>query len=163
MHGTPALLLWTGVTVAAVAAGLRLRRPPVDLPAPAAVAFGGGLALVGGLVGLGLTAQAVVFTVSAAGMGALLWRWRVLVAENHLAPGVGGNRLVGRTATVITPPDPATGTGTVRLGAETWRATAAAADVDLATGDTVTVVGVQGIHIVVRPSDRTQAGETPCR
>ena len=76
-------------------------------------------------------------------------RWRALVAEDNLAPGVGGNRLLGRTGTVVTPVAPGDRSGTVRLGAETWPATATA-DTSLPEGHTVTVVAVEGIHLVVR-------------
>lgn len=145
---TTAALFWAGITLAAAAVGVRGGRSPIDRPAPAAVAAASMFAAATAAAGLSRGVQAATFVVATAGLAGLLWRWRVLIAEDNLAPGVGGNRLLGRTATVLTPVDAEGVSGTVRLGTERWPATAAAPTV-LAAGSTVTVVGVEGIHLLV--------------
>ena len=146
---TTAALLWAGITLAAAAVALRTRQSPMERPLPTAVAVGGVFGLVAVAVGLQWRAQAVVVVLMTVGLAGLLLRWRALVAEDNLAPGVGGNRLLGRTGTVVTPVAPGDRSGTVRLGAETWPATATAGT-SLPEGHPVTVVAVEGIHLVVR-------------
>ena len=145
-------LLWAGVTLAAAAVVARDRQSPVERPWPAAVVGGAGLGLVTAAVGLGWVAQVGVVVAVTLGLATLLWRWRVLVAENNLAEGVGGNRLVGRTGVVEAPVDPAGRSGTVRLGTERWCATAAS-DATIPEGHAVTVVDVEGIHVIVQPAE----------
>lgn len=145
-------VLWVAVAVAATAWAVRGRRSPLDHPLPTAFATGAVLGLSNALIGLAWRWQLAGFVATSVGLAVLLWRWRTLAAENNLDVGVGGNRLVGRIGTVVTPVDPDGPSGTVRLGAETWRATAAA-DAPLPAGRLVTVVAVEGIHVVVEPAD----------
>lgn len=64
--------------------------------------------------------------------------------------GIGSNRQLGQTARVIQPIDPETHTGTVRLGAETWRAETGDGR-PLAAGSIVSVIEVRGTRLIVRP------------
>lgn len=67
--------------------------------------------------------------------------------------GIGANRLVGVTGSVIEeiPPGPAE-SGMVKVGAEEWRADAAA-DVGLPVGLKIRVLEVRGTRLMVEPAE----------
>lgn len=69
---------------------------------------------------------------------------------------VGANRFAGQTAVVIEQIDRLHGTGRVRIGTESWRATT---DGDpIAPPVEVRVVNVRGTRLVVKPIDRSAPG-----
>ncbi|MEE8602696.1 NfeD family protein [Euzebya tangerina] len=148
-----AVVLW-GLT-ALIAGGVAVRRgqTPVDQPLLPAIALGALFGSVGAGVGLTTTLQFAVAAGVALGLIVLLWRWRTLMIEDNLPPGVGGRRLIGvdgRVVAAIRPEEP----GTIRVGEETWRARLAAGAPGVVTeGAAVRVVAIEGIHVVVSPLD----------
>src|SRR5699024_5510410 len=64
--------------------------------------------------------------------------------------GIGSNRQIGQIARVVDPIAPNAHTGTVRLGAEPWRAETGDGRA-LPAGSIVSVVEVRGTRLIVRP------------
>lgn len=78
-----------------------------------------------------------------------------LDADTPDVAGIGANRLVGVTGSVIEAIPPAPGAaGMVRVGAEEWKADTAE-DVSLPVGVKVRVLEVRGTRLVVEPADVT--------
>ncbi len=65
---------------------------------------------------------------------------------------VAGDRLLGRTGVVLSPIEPHSLRGMVRVDREEWRADTES-EVTLAEGDRITVVAVEGTHLIVKPAD----------
>jgi membrane protein implicated in regulation of membrane protease activity len=76
---------------------------------------------------------------------------RRLDADTPDVAGIGSNRLIGVTGSVIEtiPPNPGAA-GMVRIGGEDWRADAAD-DLELPVGSRVRVVEIRGTRLVVEP------------
>ncbi|MDP2233664.1 MAG: NfeD family protein [Actinomycetota bacterium] len=65
----------------------------------------------------------------------------------------GANRLVGKTGLVITELVPNSSVGQVRIEREEWKADAPGLPV-IPVGTPVTVIAVEGTHLVVKPADQ---------
>ena len=104
-----------------------------------------------GFVGVSPAIGWLVF-IFGGGIGfAILWKYaRGSLDSLPMPQGVGADRLLGETGTVIEPiTGGATGSGMVKVGAERWRAEA----VDqrpIAVGVDIEVVEVKGTRVVVR-------------
>lgn len=111
---------------------------------------------------------AVAATIAAFAGGSIALQWLLFVVvsiagaiglvplrrrldRNEAQDGIGSRRLIGQSAVVLAAIEAGpTGTGTVRIGREEWRAVSddgAALDADMV----VTVVDVRGTAVVVRP------------
>lgn len=102
-----------------------------------------------------------------AGVG-LVWQWAAflgcsvaaLVVLRHFADRIthespeqtGGNRLIGKQGVVIQTLDHRAGHGRVRVDREDWRADAPGFE-PLAEGTAVTVLGIEGTHLIVKPAE----------
>ena len=98
----------------------------------------------------------------------LVWQWAAFLvgsaaalfalrrfAEHitHEPPqATGGNRLIGKCGVVIETLEAGTGQGRVRVEREEWRADAPGFE-PLATGASVTVVRIEGTHLIVKPTE----------
>jgi membrane protein implicated in regulation of membrane protease activity len=71
---------------------------------------------------------------------------KTLAREPILSPGVGSR---GRTTTLISP------TGYVRVNGELWPASS---ESKIGAGEEVSVAGMEGMTLLVRPADRADAG-----
>jgi len=113
--------------------------------------IGAGLAAVLNLLGVALGWQWVAFLGGSFIALALLHRF-----AEHITPEspqqTGGNRLIGGCGVVIEVLDGQSGVGRVRVDREEWRADAPGFEsVEVGTG--VTVLRVEGTHLIVRPTD----------
>ena len=80
-------------------------------------------------------------------------------ADRISRPGVqqiAGNRMIGKWAVVLQTVDPIANTGMVRLESERWRAESLDGE-QLEVGEVVEVIGVEGVRLQVRASDRVSA------
>jgi membrane protein implicated in regulation of membrane protease activity len=98
---------------------------------------------------------------------ALVWQWVAFVGLSslllftlrrfsdrmtHEAPmKVAGDRLIGRIGVTTEDIDPGSGTGRVRVDREEWRADASG-DISIPMGASISVVAVEGAHLVVEPA-----------
>lgn len=164
-------VLWFLVVLAAGGRMLVARRTPADAPTWPAIAVGAAFGGVAAITGASPAVQVAV----ALGIGAVLWllfwRWRRLMDDDRLPPGVGGNRLVdmvGEVTSAIDATDPGLAgagdasppVGHVTVGGEHWRATSTDGRA-LPVGVTVRVHVVRGTMLVVEPVDDGPAGATP--
>ena len=111
--------------------------------------FGIGAAVAGvlALLGLGAAWQWGSFVV----VSGVLFGVSRRFAERFSAkqpPGIGADRLIGKTGVVLEDIDNASNTGRVRLDKEEWRAKSATGKI-IATGSRVEVVRLDGTHVVV--------------
>jgi membrane protein implicated in regulation of membrane protease activity len=99
------------------------------------------------------------------GLGALLFvlLWRLARRFNRQSPmpvGVGAERLLGATGPVVDPiPGGPTSAGSVRLGAEIWRAESSGQE-PVDAGTYVQVVAVRGTRVIVSPLTAPVTGES---
>ena len=80
-------------------------------------------------------------------------------ADRISRPGVqqiAGNRMIGKWAVVLQTVDPIANTGMVRLESERWRAESLDGE-QLEVGEGVEVIGVEGVRLQVRATDRESA------
>ena len=80
-------------------------------------------------------------------------------ADRISRPGVqqiAGNRMIGKWAVVLQTVDPIANTGMVRLESERWRAESLDGE-QLEGGEVVEVIGVEGVRLQVRATDRESA------
>ena len=80
-------------------------------------------------------------------------------ADRISRPGVqqiAGNRMIGKWAVVLQTVDPIANTGMVRLESERWRAESLDGE-QLEVGEVVEVIGVEGVRLQVRATDRESA------
>ena len=113
-----------------------------------------GAALVA-FLGAGLAWQIAVFIVLSIAAVVLA---RPL-ADRISRPGVqqiAGNRMIGKWAVVLQTLDPIANTGMVRLESERWRAESLDGE-QLEVGEVVEVIGVEGVRLQVRATDRVSA------
>ncbi|NIA26022.1 MAG: hypothetical protein GWP04_10710 [Gammaproteobacteria bacterium] len=78
-----------------------------------------------------------------------LFGLRKLAPADAPQPSVGANRLIGSFGKVLEAVEPIHDQGRVKVETEEWRATTDAARIE--EGTTVTVVGVRGTRLVVKP------------
>ena len=85
--------------------------------------------------------------------GSLLLLRRFAERITHEPPQkTGGNRLIGKRGIVIESLDHGSGTGRVRVEREEWRADTPGYE-HIAAGTAVTVISIEGTHLVVQPAD----------
>ena len=125
-------------------------------------AAGGVAAAVVSLLGAPLLASMPVFlVVSFAVFLGLRPLARRLEADTPDVAGIGSNRLVGTTGTVLRPISiEADEAGMVKVGGEEWRA-AAHDDEPIAAGSRIRVVAVRGTRLVVERADRAELPGLP--
>jgi len=126
--------------------------------------FTGGFFLLPFGIGAGLAAALNLLGVSFA------WQWVAFLGGSFIALALlrrfaehitsespqktGGNRLIGGCGVVIEALDDSSGAGRVRVEREEWRADAPGFE-PVAVGTPVTVLRVEGTHLIVRPTDST--------
>ncbi|MEY2973627.1 MAG: hypothetical protein RIR49_47 [Actinomycetota bacterium] len=140
--------IWLLVAGAFAAAEMFIAGTFFMLPFAAGAMAAAVVAFAGGSAGL----QWVLFlVVSVIGAVALIPLRRRLDADDR-SDGVGSRRLIGEAAVVLEEiPTGPTGSGTVQIGRESWRAVSAGGVVH-PVGATVKVVDVRGTSVVVEPS-----------
>lgn len=113
--------------------------------------LGAAVAALANYAGLGVGWQWTVFVGASA---ILLWALRRygdrLTKESP--QGVGADRLIGKCGVVTEALDHHAGHGMVRVQREQWRADAPGYE-PVAVGTSVTVVKLEGAHLIVRPTD----------
>lgn len=129
-----------------------------------AMLFGVGEVLTAGFFLLPFAVGAAVSAVLAwLGVG-LAWQWgaflvvsvvslvfmRRFSADVDEGPAMGANRYRDATAIVVEPIDPPSGSGSIRIGTEVWRAYA---DGHVDAGTPVRVIHVAGTRMKVEPID----------
>jgi membrane protein implicated in regulation of membrane protease activity len=96
------------------------------------------------------------------------WQWAVFVVASVLFLGVlrrwgpswstasprqvGGDRLIGECGTVVKALDPQSGRGAVVVGREHWSAVSVTGE-PIAEGERISVVRIEGAHLIVRSMD----------
>lgn len=146
--GSPELWRWIWLIAAVVFGVGELSVAGSFFLAPFAV--GALVAAILAFAGVDVSIEWLVFT--GVSIGALL-ALRPLARRLDLegpTTGIGSNRQIGQTARVIQPIDPEAHTGTVRLGAETWRAETGDGRA-VPAGSIVSVIEVRGTRLIVRP------------
>ncbi len=115
--------------------------------------FGIGAAAAGvlALLGFGTGWQWVAFIVVSGVLFGVSRRFAERFTLKQPA-GIGADRLIGKTGTVLEEIDNAKGTGRVRAEREEWRADSDTGE-PIAVGKMVQVVKVDGTHLVVRLSE----------
>lgn len=78
------------------------------------------------------------------------------ITDNDVPQTMGGNRLLGKTGVVLDAMEPPECQGLVRVDREEWRAEAPGCSA-LSKGTLVEVIGVEGAHLIVRPSSEASA------
>ncbi len=114
--------------------------------------IGSAVAAVLTLFDVGLEWQWVAFLGTSAVSLLLLRRFAERITHESPEP-TGGNRLIGRCGVVVEALDDGTGLGRVRVDREEWRADAPGHE-PLAAGTQVTVLGVEGTYLIVRPAEK---------
>ena len=113
--------------------------------------IGAGTAAVLNAVGLSLAWQWVAFLGVSVVSLALLRHFADRIT--HESPQkTGGDRLIGKRGIVVESLDHARGQGRVRVEREEWRADAPGFE-PLSEGTPVTVIRIEGTHLVVQPVD----------
>jgi len=146
--GTVDQTLWTGVWIgaaAALAVGEMVTAGFFLLP----FAVGAASAAILTLAGLGTALQLIGFAVVSLIALYVIQRFATQDSQGDLAM-VGAARYVGATAIVTEPIDRRTGSGSVKMGTELWRATTNT-DAVIAEGAEVSVTEVSGVRLVVEP------------
>jgi membrane protein implicated in regulation of membrane protease activity len=113
--------------------------------------IGAAAAALVGLLGLGAAPQWAVFVILSAVLVLMSRRFaeRVTTAP---PPGIGAERAIGKTGVVIEEIDPLEDTGRVRIEKDEWRA-AIDAGGNIPVGAKVTVLRIEGTHLVVTPTE----------
>ena len=119
------------------------------------------VAAVLAFLGVGLGWQWAAFVVVGAVLFVLLLRLaRRFNRESTTPIGVGSDRLLGATGPVLEQiPGGPTSAGSVRLGAEIWRAESSGEE-PLDVGTYVEVVAVRGTRVIVEPRTDLVTGES---
>ena len=119
--------------------------------------IGAALAAVLNLLGVSVGWQWVAFI--GGSFAALLPMRHLAERITHESPQLtGGNRLIGKRGVVIEALDHGTGQGRVRVDREEWRADAPGYE-PMAVGAPVTVVRIEGTHLVVTPAEPGAASD----
>jgi membrane protein implicated in regulation of membrane protease activity len=115
--------------------------------------IGAALAAVMNVLKVSLGWQWVGFIVGSA--AALFALRRFAERITHEPPqATGGNRLIGKCGVVIETLELGAGQGRVRVEREEWRADAPGYE-PLSVGTSVTVVRIEGTHLIVKPTEKT--------
>ena len=141
--------IWAGwVVVAAICAIVEMATPTFFISW-----FGVGalVAAVLSLVGLGPAWQVLAFLVVSTALVLSTKRLSSRWFGSDREPRTNVDALIGK-AGLVTQTVPENGTGQVRVGGEVWTATSDGGG-KIPAGVTVTVVGVVGVHLVVRASE----------
>ena len=115
--------------------------------------IGAALAAVLNLLGVAFGWQWVAFLGASFIALALLRRFAEHITSES-PQKTGGNRLIGRCGVVIEALDDRNGVGRVRVDREEWRADAPGFE-PLAVGTSVTVLRIEGTHLIVKPTEGT--------
>ncbi len=112
--------------------------------------FGIGAAIAGilALLGLGAIWQWLVFVIVSCILFAISRRFAERVTKKQ-PPGIGADRFIGKTGTVLEDINNVTSTGRVRIDKEEWRADSDSGEV-ITAGSQVIVVKLIGTHLVVK-------------
>jgi membrane protein implicated in regulation of membrane protease activity len=114
--------------------------------------IGAVLAAILALLKLPIWLQITVFAVVS---GVLFFLSRTIfkrLTKKAPSSGVGSERLIGRIGIVVERIDPMTDEGKVRVYKEVWRANSAD-NKPIETGTAVEVVGLDGVHLVIKPKE----------
>ena len=140
-------VIWLGITIIAAV---------VEAAVPALVSIwfvpGGILALVASLAGGPMALQVALFFLGSAAALALT---RPL-ARRLLKPGptsTNADRVIGATAVVTEAVDNIQGAGRVSVMGNSWAARSERAGETIPTGETVTVVRIEGVKLIVAPKE----------
>ena len=114
-------------------------------------AIGAGIAAVLAWLGIGVAAQWAAFVAT----GTIAFMWLRRFAQSDEVHPIGANRFDDATAVVIHEINRVTGTGSVRMGSEEWRAVSDTEDI--AEGTLVDIVEVRGTRLVVAPVRETKS------
>jgi len=114
-------------------------------------AIGAGVAAVLAWIGLGVAVQWAAFVAT----GTIAFMWLRRYAQTDDVHPTGANRFDGATAVVIHEINRVTGTGSVRMAAEEWRAVSDTGDIP--EGTVVDIVEVRGTRLVVTPVRETKS------
>jgi len=143
--------LWTGVwfvAAAVLAVGEMVTAGFFLLP----FAIGAASAAVLALAGVGVPIQLIVFAIVSLMALYIIQQFARTDTQGELIK-VGAARYIGASAIVTETINRRTGTGSVKMGTEAWRATSLT-DAEIPEGVEVRVVEVTGVRLVVEP--RTQ-------
>lgn len=121
-------------------------------------AIGAAVALVCTLLGAPLWLQITVFVVVSAAT-LILTRPFVKKFVNTRRQPTNADRLVGMTGTVKETINNLDGTGTVLAGGKLWSARSVAGD-EISQKTLVTVVRIEGVHLIVKPAAAQEAAVT---
>ena len=113
--------------------------------------FGIGAAVAGlvALLGFGMIPQLSVFLVLSVIFFSVSRKFADRVS-NEQPPGIGANRFIGMEGIVLQPIDNMQNTGRVRMSRDEWRAESEDGGL-IAEGQRVTVIRINGTHLVVKP------------
>ena len=112
-------------------------------------AVGAAAAAVLAFLGVGVAVQLLTFVIVSVMFLAVLQRYARQERETELTR-VGAVRYAGRTAMVLEPVNRLSGSGSVRMDTEDWRATTDL-DTEIPVGVEVQVIEVRGTRLVVEP------------
>lgn len=114
-------------------------------------AIGAGVAAGLAWAGLGVVVQWAAFVAT----GTIAFMWLRRYAQTDDVHPIGANRFDGATAVVIKEINHLSGTGSVRMGAEEWRAVSDTDDI--AEGTHVDIIEVRGTRLVVATVKETKS------
>lgn len=117
------------------------------LPIGIGAAIAGLIALLGG----NTIWQLVVFVVASFVLFLVSRRFAQRITKEQ-PPGIGADRFIGEECVVLEKINNLADTGRVRMGKEEWRAESDSSD-EIETETKVTVVGLSGTHLVVKPAE----------
>jgi membrane protein implicated in regulation of membrane protease activity len=112
-------------------------------------AVGAAVAGVLALLGLGAAWQWGAFVVISGILFMIARRFAERLSKKQ-PPGIGADRWIGESGTVLETIDNARSTGVVRLGKEEWKAESESAEI-IQEGEVVEVVRMEGTHLIVKP------------
>ncbi len=118
------------------------------LPIGIGAAIAGIVALLGG----GTAWQLAVFAVASFFLFLASRRFAEKISKDQ-PPGIGADRFIGEECVVLEDIDNLHDTGRVRMEKEEWRAKSDTGEI-LKVGMRITVVGLSGTHLVVKPIEQ---------
>lgn len=121
--------------------------------------IGAGIAALLNVLNVSLGWQWVAFI--GGSVASLLALRRVAEHITHEPPQqTGGNRLIGKLGVVVETLDDGNAQGRVRVEREEWRADAPGFE-PVVAGTSVTVVRIEGTHLIVRPTEGVREDASP--
>lgn len=122
--------------------------------------LGAATAALGTWLGLGVVGQWVVFLIVSVPALLLIKRFADRMTRDREPLQVASDRAVGKTGLVLDAVHPHGGGGRVRVGLEEWRAQPEPENpVEIPEGTVITVIRVEGTHLIVRPGSGSRTGE----